>query len=227
MNNKKAPEQFRFAALAVDVVVLGFVDGELYGLLSNVDRPPHYQNIPGFLGGMVTETETAEEACMRILEEKGSVKKGDIYTEQLATFSAVERDKRNRVVSVAYLGLVRPDFIRIYNHPEASFRPLKDCKSLAYDHDDMLAVAQKRLAGKLTYTTIAQFLLPRHFTLSELQDVYEGITGTTHDKRNFRKKILALDIINDTGLVQDGVPNRPAALYEFKSSKLTELPLVV
>lgn len=227
MKKHQAPEQFRFAALAVDVVVLGFVDGELYGLVSNVDRPPHYKNIPGFLGGMVTETETAEEACMRILQEKGSVKKVDIYTEQLATFSAVERDKRNRVVSVAYLGLVRPDFIRTYSHSEASFRLLKDCKYLAYDHDDMLAVAKKRLTGKLTYTTIAQFLLPRHFTLSELQDVYEGVINTTHDKRNFRKKILALDIIHDTGRVQDGVPNRPAALYEFKSSKLTELPLVV
>jgi len=227
MKHTKAPEQFRFAALAVDVVVLGFVDGELYGLVSNVNRPPHYNNAPCFLGGMVTETETAEGACARILNEKGGVKKTDIYTEQLATFSAVERDKRNRVVSVAYLGLVRPDFIRTYSHSEASFRPLKDCKHLAYDHDDMLSVTKKRLAGKLTYTTIAQFLLPRHFTLSELQDVYEGVTGTTHDKRNFRKKILALDIIHDTDLVQDGVPNRPAALYEFKSSKLTELPLII
>lgn len=227
MKSQKAPEQFRFAALAVDTVVIGLVDGKLYGLVSEVNRPPYYANILGFLGGMVTEKETAEDACIRILSEKGGVKKTDIYKEQLATFSAVERDKRNRVVSVAYLVLVRPDFVLRYKHPEASFCLLKDIKQLAYDHDEMLAVAKKRLAGKLTYTTIAQFLLPRHFTLSQLQTVYEVVTGTTHDKRNFRKKILALDIIRDTGLQEDGVPNRPASLYEFKSSKLTELPLVV
>jgi 8-oxo-dGTP diphosphatase len=227
MNTKKAPEQFRFAALAVDVIVLGFMDGELYGLVGTVDRPPYYNNVPGFLGGMVTATETAEDTVARVLREKGNLGTRDIYLEQLATFSAIDRDRRNRVVSVAYLGLVRPDSMRQYTHAGVSFRPLRECARLAYDHDAMLAVAQKRLSGKLTYTTIAQFLLPRHFTLRELQDVYERITGTVHDKRNFRKKIMALNIIEDTGLLQDGVPNRPAALFRFISTKLKELPLMV
>lgn len=221
---KQAPAEFRFAAMAVDAVVLGLVDGELYGLVSNVDRPPHYVNIPGFLGGIITEKETAEEACARILKEKGALDK--VYLEQLYTFSAVNRDKRNRVVSVAYLGLVRPDIVRSYKHPEASFRPLSECKKLAYDHDEMLAMAIGRLQGKLSYTTIGQYLLPRHFTLTELQSVYETVLGEEMDKRNFRKKILSLEIVRDTGTVQEGVKNRPAALYEFTSQKLKELPLI-
>lgn len=222
---KQAPQEFRFAAMAVDAIVLGLVDGELYGLVSKVNRPPHYVNVLGFLGGIITAKETAEEACERVLKEKGNLSK--VYLEQLYTFSGVNRDKRNRVVSVAYLGLVRPDVVQTYNHAEAMFRPLKELKKLAYDHNDMLAAALHRLRGKLSYTTIAQYLLPRHFTLTELQSVYETISKKEFDKRNFRKKILALDIVRETGRMQEGVQNRPAALYEFTSQKLQELPLIV
>ncbi len=221
---KKAPEKLRFAAMAIDAVVFGIVDGELCALVSPVNRPPHYVNILGFLGGLVDASETAEEACDRIVREKGGLKQ--VYLEQLYTFSDVERDKRNRVVSVAYLGLVRPDTAAAYAHEGAMFIPVKKLKNLAYDHDDMLQMAIKRLQGKLSYTTIAQYLLPRHFTLSELQSVYELILHKEFDKRNFRKKLLSLDAIRETGLVQEGVKNRPAALYEFSSQKLQELELI-
>jgi 8-oxo-dGTP diphosphatase len=220
---KQAPEEFRFAALAVDVVVIGFVDGVLHGLVSNVNRPPHYVNVPGFLGGIVTSDETAEQASVRILKEKGTIT--DLYIEQLATFSAVERDKRNRVVSVGYLGLVQPEVIVAFQHDEASFVPLKKLKTLAYDHPEMLQTALQRLQGKLEYTTIAQYLLPRYFTLSELQEVYETILHKEFDKRNFRKKMLSLDILKETGKMQEGVKNRPAALYQFASKKIKEISL--
>lgn len=220
---RKAPQEFRFAALAVDAVVFGFIDGKLHGLVSNVDRPPHYKNVPGFFGGMVTEKETALDTCERILDEKGGLK--DVYLEQLYTFSDIDRDKRNRVVSVAHLGLVRPDIAASYDHPEASFVPFKKLTKLAYDHDEMTLVAIKRLQGKLSYTTIAQYLLPRHFTLSELQEVYEVILKKEFDKRNFRKKIFALNILRDTGSVQEGVKNRPAALYEFTKRKISQISL--
>ncbi len=221
---EKAPEQFRFAAMAVDAVVFGFVDGELCALVSPVNRPPHYVNIHGFLGGLVDAKENAEEACVRVLKEKGNLAK--VYIEQLYTFSDVNRDKRNRVVSVAHLGLVRPDDAQSYTHKEALFIPVKDLGTLAYDHDEMLRVALHRLQGKLAYSTIAQFLLPRRFTLTELQEVYEKILKKDFDKRNFRKKILSLNVVKDTGSVQEGVQNRPPALYEFTSQKLKELPLL-
>jgi 8-oxo-dGTP diphosphatase len=221
---KKAPETLRFAAIAIDAVVFGFVEGQLYALVAPVNRPPHYVQVPGFLGGLIDPEETAEEACKRILLEKGGLTQ--VYHEQLFTFSGVERDKRNRVVSVAYLGLVRPSTIASYAHEGAQFVPVKELKKLAYDHDEMLLVALARLAGKLSYTTIAQYLLPRQFTLTELQSVYETIIHKEFDKRNFRKRLLALDILKETGRVQEGVKNRPAALYEFRSQKLQELPLL-
>ena len=221
---KKAPEKLRFAAMAVDIVVFGIIDGELCALVAPVNRPPHYVNILGFLGGLIDAEETAEEACDRLLLEKGGLR--NVYREQLYTFSAVERDQRNRVVSVAYLGLVRPEVAVNYEHEEASFVPVQDLQGLAYDHDEMLLVALGRLRGKLSYTTIAQYLLPKQFTLSELQAVYELILHKNFDKRNFRKKILSLDIVKDTGLVQEGVKNRPAALYEFTNKKLQELELI-
>lgn len=220
---KKAPEQFRFAAMAVDIPVYGLVDGELVALVSEVNRPPHYVGVPGFLGGVVDAKENAEQAVHRVLKEKGGLEQ--VYIEQLYTFSDVNRDKRNRVVSVAHLGLVRPDVVRSYKHAEATFVPVKKLKGLAYDHDEMHLVALHRLQGKLTYSNIAQFLLPRHFTLSELQEVYEVVSTKEFDKRNFRKKILSLNMVKDTGKMQEGVKNRPAALYEFTDKKLVELPL--
>ncbi len=222
---KKAPEKFRFAAMAVDVPVFGLVGEKLYCLVSTVNRPPHYLNKFGFLGGMIKSSETAEEAVCRVLFEKGNIK--DLYLEQLYTFSAVERDKRNRVVSVAYIGLVPPEKVLTYKQDEASFKPIDELSSLAYDHDEILKVSLTRLRGKLSYTTIAQFLLPKSFTLTELQTVYEILKNTKLDKRNFRKKILALDILKDTGKSQEGVQNRPATLYSFKSKKLEELNLVI
>jgi 8-oxo-dGTP diphosphatase len=221
---EKAPEQFRFAAMAIDAVVFGFIDGELCALVSPVNRPPHYVHMSGFLGGLVDPKENAEEACARVLKEKGGLSK--VYIEQLYTFSDVNRDKRNRVVSVAHLGLVRPDDAKSYTHTEASFVPVKNLGKLAYDHNEMLQVALTRLQGKLAYSTIAQFLLPRHFTLTELQEVYEKILKKEFDKRNFRKKILSLEIVKDTGTVQEGVQNRPPALYEFSTQKLKELSLL-
>ncbi len=221
---KAAPTQFRFAAVAVDIVLFGFDEsGTLCVLTDAVHRPPHYLNTRGFPGGMVTEKENTDEAAGRILREKVALE--PTYLEQLYTFSAIKRDKRNRVVSVAYLGCVRPEIVSTYTHSTAAFVPVKKARRLAYDHDEMLLVATQRLAAKLSYTTLAQFLLSRHFTLTQLQDVYESITGQVLDKRNFRKKILALQIIKDTGRKEEGVQNRPAALYTFVKQKLTKLPL--
>jgi 8-oxo-dGTP diphosphatase len=222
---KKAPEIFRFAAVAVDIVVFTILNGELKVLVSPVNRPPHYKNVDGFLGGMIDAKETAEEACTRVLWEKGGIK--NIYTEQLFTFSAVNRDKRNRVISVSYLCLMSQDRAESFKNESACFKSVSDLQNLAYDHDEVMLTAIERLRGKITYSNIAQFLLPKQFTLSELQAVYETVGSKGIDKRNFRKKILALNIIEETGDMQAGMRNRPAALYKFKSQKLEELALVI
>ena len=84
----------------------------------------------------------------------------------------------------------------------------------------------RRLAGKLLYTNIVRHLLPKKFTLTELQKVYEIIRNETFDKRNFRKKILSMSIIKDTREMQTGVANRPASLYTFTGTNVTEIPLI-
>ncbi len=221
---KKAPEKFRFAAVAVDAVLFGFDDeGTLMVFTQTINRPPYYVDIQGLPGGIVRASENTDQAVARVLHETAGI--DPAYTEQLYTFSAVNRDKRNRVVSVAYIGCVRPDVIVLNQYKRGGFMPVKDVKKLAYDHNEVLDVAIERLTAKLSYTTIAQFLLPRHFTLTQLQGVYERVLDRGLDKRNFRKKILALNVLKDTGRKEEGVQNRPAALYTFSSSKLIQLPL--
>jgi len=222
---KKAPEELRFAAMAVDAVIFGIVDKKLHVLVQNVNRPPHYANMPGFPGGLIEKTETAEDAVERHLTDK--VHLSGIHLEQLYTFSDIDRDRRNRVISVGYIGCVTPEVVTQYSFDDAHWLPVSKIKKFAYDHDEMYQMALARLRGKLSYTTIAQFLLSKEFTLTQLQEVYEVILKTELDKRNFRKKILALDIIKETGRMQEGVKNRPAALYAFKSKSIKELPPIV
>jgi len=219
----KAPIELRFAVVAVDVPVFALLDGVLHVLVSEVNKPPHYINMLAFLGGIIDESENTDEAATRILKEKGNL--NSVYLEQLYTFSNVNRDKRNRVVSVAYIGLVKPEVAEAYKHSDARFVAVIKLPKLAYDHNEMLKTALARLQGKLSYTSIAQHLLPRTFTLTELQTVYETILQREFDKRNFRKKILTLDVLEETGEMQAGVKNRPAALYRFKSKQVLDLPL--
>jgi 8-oxo-dGTP diphosphatase len=221
----KLDSPFRFAVAAVDAVIFGMFNNELQVLIKSVSTDGgHYQNLFGFPGGVMQPDENASEALRRHLAEKVSLTK--IYTEQLYTFTDVDRDVRSRAVAIAYLGLVPPDVAAEYEHESAKFVPVTSITTLAYDHLAMLAVARTRLASKLLYTTIARELLPATFTLTELQSVYEIVRGETFDKRNFRKKILALDIIVDSGAVKTGVANRPAVLYSFKGTQVIEVPQI-
>ena len=216
---------YRFAIAAVDAVIFAVVNGELVTLLRPVATDTaEYKGFSAFPGGVMKPNEDAPTALARHLKEKVGL--NDVYTEQLATFTAVNRDVRSRAVAIAYLGLVSPRTVETFSYAGATWVPVKSIKKLAYDHNDMLAVAHRRLASKLLYTTIVRLLLPKQFTLTELQSVYEIVRGEEFDKRNFRKKILALDIIKETGEVQSGVANRPAALYTLVGQNVTEIPLI-
>jgi 8-oxo-dGTP diphosphatase len=216
---------FRFAIAAVDAVVFGIDAGELKVLIRDVEtETATYAGLFCFPGGVMRPTENAEETLTRILHDKAGLE--TVFTEQLYTFTDIHRDKRSRAVAIAYLGLVSPEVIATYTHEKAAWVPVRDISKLAYDHLEMLKMARARLASKLLYTTIARTLLPKRFTLSELQAVYEIVCGEVFDKRNFRKKILALDIIKDTGEMQSGVANRPAALYSFVGKSVIEIPVI-
>lgn len=218
---KPTEKELRFAVLATDIVVFRFKDDELQALLIDVYKPSVFIGKKAFPGGLIRPDETAEQSVRRLLEDKGGLEKKSVHVEQLYTFSKIDRDPRGRVVSVAYMGIANVESVN-----ETEVRPgwvsVKSAKKLAYDHDEILEKAVERLKSKLRYTTIAQFLLPKEFTLTELERLYEVVLNRTIDKRNFRKKILKLGVLKDTGKKTEGLQQRPAALYSFASKELGE-----
>ena len=173
-------------------------------------------------GTLVRNGEGLESATRRILDEGAGMGRPR-HLEQLATFGEPGRDPRGRVFSVSYLALVpRPTPLR----DEARWIPVDRSPSLAFDHGDILDSAIERLRGKLSYSNVAYGLLPDTFTLSELQGVYEAVLSRPLDKRNFRKRVLALDLVVETEGQRRG-PHRPAQLYRFTNSALVVLDDVI
>lgn len=214
----------KFAVLATDVVLFRIYEGRLQVLMIPVNRPPHFVDMIGMPGGLIAPEETAKEAAIRIVENKTGVQTKNLYIEQLYTFSDVDRDPRNRVVAVAYIALMRSDS-DVALTGGAQWVDIASVDSLAYDHNKMLDVAVERLQSKVLYTNVIQYLLPKQFTLTELQDAYELVTGSEFDKRNFRKKILATDIVSPTGQKKASGAHRPAELYTFASADVQVVPL--
>jgi 8-oxo-dGTP diphosphatase len=175
-------------------------------------------------GGFVRLTETLEEAARRELEEETGLR--SIFLEQLYSFSAVDRDPRERVVSVAYYALVNlrdHDVHAASDASDAAWFGVHDVPSLAFDHTEILRTALDRLRGKLRYQPIGFELLPKKFTLSQLQRLYELVLERELDKRNFRKRVLAMDLLVELDEVEQGVAHRAARLYRFDERKYKKL----
>ncbi len=204
-------------ALTVDCVVFGYEASasSLKVLLIRRKLPP-FKGDWSLPGGFVQIEESVEAAAMRELKEETGV--ADVFLEQLYTFGAVERDPRDRVVSVAYYALVS-----LQRHPlqaatdasDAQWFELLDLPELGFDHAEILNCAIERLRSKIRYEPIGFELLPDTFTLSQLQRLYEQILEREIDKRNFRKKLLKMDLLIDTGKKETGVAHRAAQLYQF------------
>jgi 8-oxo-dGTP diphosphatase len=211
------------AALTVDCVVFGFDEAELKVLLIQRDLPP-FKGKWALPGGFVTLTETVEQAARRELREETGL--NDVFLEQLYTFGDVHRDPRERVVSVAYYGLVALAGKTLHASTDASNAAwfcVSELPSLAFDHDKIVAVAVERLKGKVRYQPIGFELLPAKFTLSQLQHLYEAILERPLDKRNFRKKILGMDVLVETDEIEQDVAHRAARLYRFDEAKYRRL----
>ena len=211
------------AALAVDCVVFGVDEGDLKVLLIQRKLQP-FQHAWALPGGFVRMEETLDEAARRELEEEAGVK--DVYLEQLYTFGALDRDPRDRVVTVAYFALAKLSDHRIRAATDAmgvGWFPLDDLPKLAFDHAEVVATAHERLRGKVRYAPVGFELLPPRFSLTQLQRLYEIILERDLDKRNFRKKILSLDLVIETDEKQTGVRHRAARLYRFDRKKYDRL----
>lgn len=227
---KTTPEtHLKFAVLATDTVIFTVRDNELLVRLTKVDRPPHFPNMSGLPGGLILPKETAEEAARRLVRDKAYVDSEKMYFEQLYTFSSIRRDPRGRVVAVAYTAIVpweRLSATERLNTTNAWWSPMNEAKKLAYDHDEILSMAVERLRSRVVYTTVISKLMPREFTLTELEHVYESILHTGLDKRNFRKKIAKLNLITPLPHKRTGGAFRPAQLYRFSSEKVKEVEIL-
>lgn len=210
-------------SVTVDVVIFSLVDEELRVLLIQRKRPP-YQNMWAIPGGFVKIDESLEEAAARELVEETGV--SDVYIEQLYTFGTPERDPRTRVITVAYFALVPHDAIQPHAGDDAaqtSWFSMKDLPELAFDHRQILDYALTRVRYKLEYSSVGFQLLPDVFTLTELQRAYEIILGEKLDKRNFRRKILSSEILEETGRKKREGEGRPAMLYQYRSDAVAEV----
>lgn len=211
------------AALAVDGVVFGFDEGELKVLLIQRGLEP-FKGRWALPGGFVRVEETLEEAARRELEEEAGL--SHVFLEQLFTFGALERDPRERVVSVAYFALVKLSDHRARastDATEARWFPISETPKLAFDHAQILGAALERVKNKVRYEPIGFELLPPEFTLSQLQHLYEAILGTELDKRNFRKKVLGFGLLVALKEKRLTGAHRPAQLFRFDTVKYAKL----
>jgi len=203
--------------LTTNVVVFSLRDEQLKLLLVRRRNAP-FQGYWSLPGGVVGEDEDIEATANAKLEEGTGV--SGLYLEQLCTFGAPDRDPRERVVSIAYYALVASKRLRLRTdeHSEGvGWFALDELPELAFDHTQMVETAHQRLAAKLEYSTIAFQFMPERFTLSELQNVYQIILNCDLDKRNFRKRMLAMDQIRQTAEVRKNGSHRPARLYRVNN----------
>ncbi len=220
------PKPYTYAyprpAVTVDIILFTFYENELKVLLIQRNNPPFAQKwaLPG---GFVEMDEDLEAAALRELAEETNVT--NVYLEQLYTFGEPDRDPRTRVITVAYFALLSVDQVAkqqirgASDAGDARWWSMYSLPKLAFDHARILHYALQRLRWKLEWTALGFLLLPEEFTLSELQKVYETVLNEPLDKRNFRRKILATDVLEETGNIREG-DHRPAKLYRFTATAI-------
>jgi 8-oxo-dGTP diphosphatase len=204
-------------AVTVDVVVFTITDGRLAVALVRRAAWPHAGKwaLPG---GFVGIDESLKRAAWRELREETGLKAG--YLEQLGAFGRPDRDPRERVITVVYIALAAPGRLDLHAGSDAEDVRLffvDELPELAFDHARIVQLATGRLRDRLDTEGVARQLLPEQFTLTELQQACEAVAGTPVDKRNFRKKLNALELVEATGEVRCDGPHRPARLYRLKS----------
>ncbi len=211
--------------VAVVVVILTVVDDDLRVLLIKRSAQP-FRDLWALPGGLLGDGESLDRAAARKLLDETGVQ--DVYLEQLYTFGELSRaaigasassarDASRRGIVITYFALVQHDQARLRDsdawHPQ--WHNAYQLPALAFDNNAVVDYAVRRLRSKLDYTNVAYSLLPKQFTLSELQQVYEAILDREMDKRNFRRRMLSLGVIKPAGGTRMEGAHRPAQLYTF------------
>lgn len=207
--------------VALDCIIFGFDRKELKLLLIKRDFEPE-QGKWSLMGGFLNKNESLDKAASDILRELTGLR--NIYLEQMHTYGAIDRDPVERTISVAYYAL-----IDIHKHDKelvkkygAQWFPISEVPSLIFDHNEMVQNALRSLRMKASFQPVGFELLPDRFTLPDLQQLYEAIYNTPMDKRNFRRRVLAMDILENTGLKQKNNSKKGAFLYQFDEDKYKE-----
>ncbi|MDR1032651.1 MAG: NUDIX hydrolase [Candidatus Nomurabacteria bacterium] len=208
--------------VTVDLALFQVINDKLNILLLNRPNDP-FKGRWALPGGYVPQGETTLEALRRVIAYKVGIDTHRVaHLEQLHVFDAVARDPRGHAVAVTYSGYsgdIAPETLS----QTAQFFEVDHLPPLVFDHGDIIGYALHRLRNRISYTNLAQTFMPREFTLTELQNTYQAILGKALDKRNFRKRIIGLDMAHETGQTTKNGAHRPAKLYTFNSPEIAVL----
>lgn len=200
--------------VSVDCVIFGFKDGHLKVLIHQRPYEPGVNEL-SLIGGFVKTDESVDASAKRILKEFTGL--DNVYMRQLATYGEIGRDPGERVISIVYYALINVDNYdtNLSDIHNAKWVDVDNLPALCFDHNDMVQQARQTVGESIKSQPIGSNLLPRYFTLSLLQTLYESILGTPIDKRNFRRSISEKDYIQATDKI-DRSSRRGATLYQFK-----------
>ena len=209
-------------AVTTDCVIFGYDVKEGLSVLLVERGGEPYKGCHAFPGGFMNMDENAETGALRELMEETGLEVDSI--EQIGCFSDVDRDPRDRVVTVAFWSLVKKTEVKCGDEAaSAEWYPLSDVPRLAFDHEMILKVALRRLKEKIYYEPIGLELLPEVFTLPQLKHLYESILGVHIDRRNFAKKMIRLGILTEAGQRSENNGQRLQKMYSFKNERYNEM----
>lgn len=209
--------------VSVDCIIFGFNQDELSLLLLKRNFEPA-QGEWSLMGGFVQENESVDDAAKRVLAELTGLE--NVYMKQVAAFGEIERDPGERVISVAYYALINiNEYDRgLVQQHNAYWVNIDELPPLIFDHPQMVERARELMKERASIEPIGFNLLPKLFTLSQLQSLYEAIYGEAIDKRNFRKRVAEMDFIEKTDKIDKTGSKRGAALYQFNNKAYRKDP---
>lgn len=222
MNSEKHTDGYTYKyphpAVTTDCVVFGFDGKELKVLLIERGLDP-YKGMWAFPGGFLRMDETAEECARRELREETGLELDKVR--ELGSFSGVDRDPRERVISIAYYSLAcHSDVKGGDDAAKAKWWAIDDIPQLAFDHDYILRKAMKRIRQDIHFEPVGFDLLDKEFTISELQRLYESILGVHFDRRNFLRKMIQTGVLLE--VEEDDMP-RPSYYDKRKEMKRMDI----
>jgi len=207
--------------VSVDVIIFGFEENKLKVLIGRRQMDPG-RGEWSLYGGFVADQESIDEAAERTLQELTGLH--GLYMRQVGAFGAVDRDPGERVISIAYYALINvSDYsTKLQQKHGLVWVDINQVPALYSDHNEMVDQALKKIRQKMKTAPVGFRLLPKLFTLTQLQRLYEAVNGEEVDKRNFRKRIKEMDFIEKTEFIDKKSSRRGAVLYSFNKKAYNE-----